>query len=141
MDTLLLDTATWDLTLDISGNIAVASNPYSLAQDAASACRLWTGEYWYNLTIGMPYDQILGQTPNFGFLKQQWVAQALTVPGVVSAQAFITSFLNREVTGQIQVTDSAGTVSVAAISTGQAPGQLFLNSPALSSFNNIMVEN
>ena len=34
MNTLLLHTSTWDLTVDIDGNIAMASDPYSEAQDA-----------------------------------------------------------------------------------------------------------
>ncbi|WP_391529666.1 hypothetical protein [Photorhabdus akhurstii] len=35
---LLLDTESWDLTLDDSGNIAITDNPYSVAQDVACAC-------------------------------------------------------------------------------------------------------
>lgn len=31
--TLLLDTLAWDLAVDAAGNIAVATEPYSLAQD------------------------------------------------------------------------------------------------------------
>ncbi|WP_350305432.1 hypothetical protein [Photorhabdus viridis] len=34
----LLDTESWDLTLDDSGNIAITDNPYSVAQDVACAC-------------------------------------------------------------------------------------------------------
>ena len=37
MKSLLLDPRSWDLTVDVSNNIAVASDPYSLAQDAACA--------------------------------------------------------------------------------------------------------
>jgi hypothetical protein len=37
MNTLFLNPGPWDLTLDASGNIALAAEPYSLAQDAASA--------------------------------------------------------------------------------------------------------
>jgi hypothetical protein len=32
MRTLLLDTVAWDLVLDVNGNIAVADEPYALAQ-------------------------------------------------------------------------------------------------------------
>jgi len=39
MKTMLLNPQTWDLTLDVDGNIALASNPYSVAQDIASAIR------------------------------------------------------------------------------------------------------
>ena len=43
MNTLLLDTLRWDLCLDVHGNIAVASDPYSVAQDVASAIRTFSG--------------------------------------------------------------------------------------------------
>ena len=55
MSTLLLDRTYWDLCVDSSGNLAVASEPYSLAQDAASAIKLFQGEYIYDTTIGIPY--------------------------------------------------------------------------------------
>lgn len=112
---LLLDTLAWDLLVDASGNIAVASDPYALAQDAATAIRLFQSELWYNTTPGVPYFQnILGQTPTLAYLKSQFVAAALTVPGIVSAQAFISQFVDREIHGQIQVVDKNGVISVAA---------------------------
>lgn len=115
MDTLLLDRTTWDLCLDSFGNIALASEPYALAQDAASAIRLFAGELWYDTTQGIPYfAQILGRTPPIALMKSQFVAAALTVPGVVSARCFINSISDRKVTGQIQVTDAAGVISVAS---------------------------
>lgn len=114
MDTLLLDQGTWDLLLDISGNIAVASNPYSLAQDAASAIRLFQGELWYDTTQGVQYQFILGRVPPITLMKAQFVAAALTVPDVVSAVCFITGITDRGVTGQVQVTDAAGNISAAA---------------------------
>lgn len=115
MRTLLLDTVAWDLVLDVDGNIAAATDPYSLAQDAASACRTFLGECWYNTTLGIDYfGQVLGKAPNVALLKAKLVGQALTVPGVVSATVFITSFAGRKVTGQVQVTDATGTTSAAA---------------------------
>jgi hypothetical protein len=112
--TLLLDTASWDLTVDASGNIALASDPYALAQDAASACRLFLSELWYDTTQGIPYWQdILGKSPPVAFIKAQLIAAAMTVPGVVSAQVFIAAFTDRAVTGQVQITDQAGNVAAA----------------------------
>jgi hypothetical protein len=115
VNTLLLDRPPWDLCLDAGGNIAMASDPYSLAQDAASAIRTFLGECFYDTTLGIPYfNQILGQAPLITFMKAQFVAAALTVPEVVAAKAFIQSITNRVVSGQVQVTDSAGTVTVAS---------------------------
>lgn len=116
MKTLLLDRINWDLCLDANNNIAVASEPYSLAQDAASAIRLFLGELWYNVNAGVPYwTEILGQSPPpVSLMKAKFVAAAMTVPGVVAARCFITTFTDREIGGQVQVTDANGLTSLAA---------------------------
>lgn len=114
MKTLLLDTDLWDLVLDASGNIAVADVPYALAQDAASAIRLFRGELWYDTEPGVPYfDQILGQFPPIALMKAEFEAAAMTVPGVVAARCYITSTDGRLVTGQVQVTDRDGAITAA----------------------------
>ena len=46
-DTILLDVSAWDLTTDSQGNIALATAPYSVAQDMSSQCRQWRGEFIY----------------------------------------------------------------------------------------------
>lgn len=113
MDTVYLDPGTWDLVLDSSANIALAGNPYSLAQDAASAIRTFSGECWYDTTQGVPYwSQILGHNPPLELIKAKFADAALTVPEVVSAQVFLIS-ANRTISGQVQITDSTGTVSAA----------------------------
>lgn len=105
---LLLNPATWDLTVDIDGNIAVASDPYSLAQDVACASRLFQGDLYYDTTQGVPYWQMLGQLPPIQFIKNAYTAAALTVPGITAATCFITSIVNRVISGQIQTTTAAG---------------------------------
>lgn len=108
--TLLLDRTLWDLCLDAAGNIAVAGEPYAQAQDVASAIRLFRGELWYDTAPGVPYfNQILGQTPAPSFLKAQFVAAALTVPGVVTATAYLTfNGPGRQLGGQVQFTTTTG---------------------------------
>jgi len=114
MRTMLLDVNRWDIILDAARNIAVASEPYSLAQDAASAIRLFRGEAWYDTTQGVPYfQQILGQFPPLQLMKTAFENAALTVPGVVSATCYITGLEDRQITGQVQVTDVNGTVTAA----------------------------
>lgn len=108
-NTLLLDRSEWDLVLDSAGNIAVAEPPYALAQDVASAVRLFLGELWYDTTKGVPYfEDILGHLPPASMLTAYIEKAALTVPGVVSAQCIISSFEGREVSGQIQFIDETG---------------------------------
>ena len=111
MDTLLLDQTDWDLLTDSNNNIALASNPYAIAQDVASALRLFLGELWYDTTKGVPYfTEILGHAPPITVLKQYLVVAALTVPEVVQARCIIQSFSmeDRTVTGQVQVIDVNG---------------------------------
>lgn len=113
--TLLLDTSTWDLTLDANGDIALAAEPYALAQDAASAIMTFLGECYWNTTIGVPWlTQILGKAPSLALLKAQLVAAAETVADVASAAVYISSFSNRAITGQVQVTSSSSGQTSAA---------------------------
>lgn len=109
MSTLLLDQTTWDLCLDAAGNIAVADAPYALAQDVASAIRLFAGEAWYDTAAGIPYfSQILGRFPPVPLIKALIVKAALTVPGIVAAECFLLSIADRQLSGQVRVTDAAG---------------------------------
>ena len=112
MNTLYLVPETWDLTLDSSANIALAAPPWQLAQDAASAIKTFQGEVWYDTQLGIPYFQdVLGEFPPLELLKALFVDAALTVPGVVAAQAFIASFQGRQIRGQVQVTDVNGVIT------------------------------
>ena len=116
MKTLLLDTATWDLVLDASGGIAVAADPYSVAQDVASACRVFQGEQWYNTAAGVPYFQrILGVATSLSFIKAKIAAAAATVPGCNNPTVYITGLKSRTLTGQVQFTDDNGNVVAAAL--------------------------
>jgi hypothetical protein len=112
VDTLLLDQATWDFVLDSSGNIARASEPYSLAQDAASAIKTFgdggpggVGECYWDTTIGIRYFTIIfrGPPPSISAIKQMFINVALTVPDVASAQVFVTQASGRALGGQVQV--------------------------------------
>jgi len=106
---MLLATDTWDLVLDVAGNWAVATDPYAIAQDVASAVRLFKGEQWFDTIPGVPYfDGILGVQPNLQYVKAQIEAAALTVPGVVRARCLFASFTNRVLSGQVQITDTVG---------------------------------
>lgn len=130
-DTMLLAVDTWDLCLDAAGNIALATEPYALAQDVASAIKTFllgenedvasiavSGECWYDDTLGIPYfDQILGHNPPLAVLVGYMEAAALTVPGVKSATVVLQSFnpTTRVAIGQVQFTDSNGVVGTVSI--------------------------
>lgn len=109
MNTLLLDLKDHDLLLDASGNIALASDPYAITQDVASAIKVFAGECYYDTRLGIPYlENVLGQRPSLQYLKSQIEAAALTVPGVVAAICTITGFIGRALGGNVRITDSAG---------------------------------
>ena len=110
MQTLLLNRDDWDLCIDASGDIAVASEPYSQVQDVASAARLFVGELYYGPAArGIPYfEEALGQPVPTQLLKSRLVAAAVAVPGVRSARCFLTSVTGRAIGGQIQIETDAG---------------------------------
>ena len=109
MNTLQLSTATWDLTLDGSGNIAVATGGSAIAQDVASAISTFLGEMYYDTTQGVPWlSAVFAQTFAPSLIKALLVQAALTVPGVVSAQVSSLSFSGSKVTGVVQVIDTTG---------------------------------
>jgi len=105
---ILLNPSTWDLLIDVNGNIALASEPYSLAQDVACACKLQKGELYYDTTQGVPIWSILGKLPTLQFIKNSYVAAALTVPTIKAAVCYITRIENRVVAGQVQTTNRDG---------------------------------
>lgn len=113
MSTLFLDPDSWDLTLDASRSIALATYPYEQAQTVANACRLWRGEAPYNTNRGMPYDTaILGKQLPQRVLAGWYETEAVSVgcsPAVASAVAVL-QYGNRALTGQIQCTLDDGTV-------------------------------
>lgn len=126
MNTLMLNSS-WDLTVDSYRNIALSTTVYSLAQDAASAIRVFQGEVYYDTTQGIPYwTQILGHSPPVSLMKSYFNAAALTVPEVVSSVSYIASITNREVTGQVQVKNAAGLLAAANFT--QSPNTLAFES-------------
>ncbi len=113
-NTVALDRTAWDLVLDSTGNIALCTPPYALAQDVASACRLFLSELWFDTAKGVPYfQQLLGHIPPNALISGYEEAAALTVPGVVSAQCSLTQFDNRRLSGVIAFIDETNAEGVA----------------------------
>ena len=107
--TFLLDRDTWDVALNASGNIAVATEPYSQVQDAASAVRVFEGEAYYNTTLGVPYwSDVLGRSQPTQIMRARAQQAALTVPGVIDANAILVTLANRTLGGQIQIRTASG---------------------------------
>ena len=47
-----------DLYLDDSGDLATVDGEYDLIQTISSSLKLWLGEYEYDTTVGVMYNQI-----------------------------------------------------------------------------------
>ncbi|QIA76191.1 hypothetical protein [Rodentibacter caecimuris] len=106
MNTIFLHPTEWDLMLDTEGNIAFAKDPYAKAQDVASAVKLFKGELYYDIRKGIPYfDDTLGKKQSFALYQYRLEQAALTVPGVKSAKATVSSGENRRLVGDITFTD------------------------------------
>jgi len=110
MQTLLQDPDNWgNILLDANGNWALADDPYRLAQDVCCAIRTFTADLWYYQQIGIPYyGVIFGEKPNLTIVRDYLEKAALSVTGVVKAKAVIATFVDREITGQVIITDAAG---------------------------------
>jgi hypothetical protein len=108
--TFLLDWFTGDLCLDANGDIAIASAPYAIAQDAATQVSTFSGECWYDTTQGVPYwQQILGKRPPASLIASLFEAQALLVPDIEAAKVTIAGLnAQRGAIGQMLITDTDG---------------------------------
>jgi hypothetical protein len=127
MDTLALDPTTWDLTVDVYGNIATFGDatPGSaqtgagmrLAQDVATRCRAWNGEVYYDTTQGIRYPQILGAAPNLAVIQNAFNTEALKVPLCQTAIAVFqfTAGKARAITGSLNVADVDGNSAVIGV--------------------------
>lgn len=103
--TMLLDRTAWDVVLDAQGNWAIADMPYSLAQDVACAIKTFSGECWYDTTLGIPYWQdILGGLPPLPLIGEKCRQAALRVNGVADAVVTFTKFEDRTLSGYCLIT-------------------------------------
>lgn len=113
--TMLLDRNGWDLCQDAAGNWALATEPYSQSQDVASAVRVFQGECYYNTDLGVPYfSDVLGRYQPTQIMRARAAQAALTVPGVVEANALLVGLGDRKLGGQVQfrTADGAGVAVV-----------------------------
>lgn len=106
-----LNTVSWDIELDSNGNLSLAAEDYSIAQDVASAIRTFLGECWYDVTLGLPYfGKILGERPPASYITSLVVQAALTIATVTSATvARLALNANRQLTGTVIVVSTEST--------------------------------
>ena len=117
LNTLLLDSTTWDLVVDATGNIALATPPYATAQNVACAIRVFKGECWYNTALGLPYlGSILGHAQSSALFRADVEQTARTIEGVASATCLLTAISpQRRLSGMVELTTTNGATSVVSL--------------------------
>jgi hypothetical protein len=109
--------AAWDTYLDQYGNIAVNTQGAAVAQDVASAIKLFQGELYFDTTQGVPYfsvlfNEVYNPVVAAGLLQQA----ALTVPNVVQAKVQNILMSNRSIlSGNVNILDVNGQASGVSI--------------------------
>lgn len=102
---LLLDRDRWSLCLDADGNIALCSEPYRIAQDAACSVRVFLGECAMETDRGVPYfENALGVKQPLSVLKAAARREAMRIDGVKDARLVISNIVDRKVSGTLFVT-------------------------------------
>jgi len=113
MDSLYIGPEDNDLAIDQNGNLRIATDGYALALAAACAIRTFQSEVYYDSTQGLPYFQtILGKNPPLEFVRARLADAALNAdPNIVASQVYFSSLTNRDLSGQVQVTNSTGKIA------------------------------
>ncbi|MGJ8524355.1 hypothetical protein LMG33818_000063 [Halomonadaceae bacterium LMG 33818] len=107
---LYLDPDTWDITLDSVGRLKTVSNPYSIAQDVACACKTVLGEVIYDQTIGIPFfNNVFGKPVSTSLVSHYLQKQATRLDTVETAQVSLSkNRSSRTTSGEIVITDTNG---------------------------------
>ncbi len=83
---LALDPINHDIYLDANGQIALTQTPLDQRID----CRLRTflGEFWLDVTLGIPYFQeVLKKNPDMQAVRAAFAAEIQKVPGVKTLES------------------------------------------------------
>lgn len=116
---LALDTATWDIGLDGSGNIAVLVDPSALLAQRVQ-CRLQTfkGECFLDRSVGVPYyEEILKKNPDLGRVRSLLASVIKSVDGVATILSLELRFSvrHRRLTVDFRVQGTAGEIAEGTI--------------------------
>lgn len=106
----------WDISLDGGGNLAQVSEKLAVAQDVATAVRLFQGEAVYLSERGVPhYTDNLGVKLSQAMIRSDITDIALTVPNVTAVSIENEQLSGRTYTADIRITDSLSSADPAPI--------------------------
>ncbi len=114
--TLLLDPKTWDLHVDETGMLPLATGTYAIAQNVANQTRLFTKDAYFAQDDGIPHFAVtLGRYPAQSVMRTRIIEQALSVDEVDSAKVSFSRFEDGVLTGNIQIITTSGETAIIQI--------------------------
>ena len=102
----------WDIYLNGSGNIDVATEAYATAQDVANAIRLFRNDAYFAWNEGVPHFALnLGVYPSRAAVRARYRAAALGISNVHDAhvEIFEIDDETRVMTGEVTIETITGT--------------------------------
>lgn len=115
-NTLALN-AQHDIYIDSNGILAVVKGADSILQNVVCILQLWLGEAEFDITRGVPYFQIMGQSLTLGEVKALITPVILSVNGVSKINTLNISFdrKTRKMTIDTELTLMTGEIVSASI--------------------------
>lgn len=114
MPSLLLNND-WDISLDSNGDLKMATDNYSIAQNSACRCRAFTNDMYFNQKDGVPHFLVdISQRPNISVVAAAMEKVARGTEGVSeAAMTDIAVSTDRTLEGTIILTlDNGETINV-----------------------------
>lgn len=87
MRTLALDLVTGDLAI-AGGRLGVVEGPDAIRQQLQMRLRMWSGEWFADTSVGVPWGSILGAKGAQAFAEATLRRAISTCPGVATLDAF-----------------------------------------------------
>lgn len=116
---LALETSTWDLHLDNTGNIATLSDAVALLSQRIQ-CRLQTfrGECFLDRSIGVPYySEVMKKNPDLGRIRSLLASVIAGVDGVMKVLSLDLRFTasTRTLSVRFRVQGASGEIAEGAL--------------------------
>lgn len=82
----------WDIELDDNGNFALKEGQEQIAQDVATAVKIYKGEYVFDINRGVPFNDVLGERLNQALIQEYMNKEAKRINGVLNTTVIFNDF-------------------------------------------------
>lgn len=82
----------WDIELDDNGNFALKDGQEQIAQDVATAVKMYKGEYVFDTERGVPFTDIMGERLNQALIQEFMNKEAKRINGVLNTTVIFNDF-------------------------------------------------